>query len=219
MRTAQGIGHTIQVALVDGESGLAAVHVLMADNVTVTIPVFTPGTTDPVVVTATSDDETEVGVFELESEDGAGNAGVCNFQIAGSDPPPPPPSQECEAMIAVFETAVAEGRITGTGSGNSAKGRLGAFHHMLVEVCELWNGDAVQDACDMLAAAAKKCDGQDKPGDFITGEGVADIMAAIETSPVATTCWSSPQVMLKSASAPDLTLPVSWGLLKLLYDE
>jgi hypothetical protein len=90
---------------------------------------------------------------------------------------------------------------------------------MLVEVCELWNGDAVQDACDMLAAAAKKCDGQDKPGDFITGEGVADIMAAIETSPVATTCWSSPQVMLKSASAPDLTLPVSWGLLKLLYDE
>lgn len=212
-------GSTVQIALVDGESGIAAIHVLMADNVTVSIPSFTPGTTDPVVVTASSDDATAVGVFELESEDNAGNSGVCNFEIASADPPPPPPDDGCGTMIEVLETAIREGTVTGLGRGNSAKGRLGAFRHMLVESCALWDAGRTQEACDMLAAAAKKCDGVDHPGDFITGEGTAGVLAAIAASPVATACWSSTPSMLQSASAPDLTIPVSWGLMKLLYDE
>jgi hypothetical protein len=219
MMTAEGAGtgSTLQVTIHDGESGIAAINVLVADNVTVSVASFAPGTTDPVVVTASSDDETVMGILELESEDTAGNAGVCNFQIEGSDTTPP--ADDCEAMVAFFQTAVEEGRITGLGSGNSARGRLGAFRNMLVESCRLWEDGQVREACDMLTSAARKCDGADNPPDFITGEAVPELMGLMESSPVGTACWSSLQSMLQSASVPNPAIPMSWGLIKMLYDE
>jgi von Willebrand factor A domain-containing protein 7 len=67
----------------DTGTGLAAINVIVADNVNVTVPPFTPGTTTPVVVTGTLIDPNMNGSFEIESVDVAGNVSSCSRTITG----------------------------------------------------------------------------------------------------------------------------------------
>ncbi len=69
---------TLQVRLQDGESGLAHVSVLVAVNAEVDIPAFTPGTTDPVIVTATKIDPNLSSTLTLEVFDVAGHSTTCD---------------------------------------------------------------------------------------------------------------------------------------------
>ncbi|HEV8428171.1 MAG TPA: proprotein convertase P-domain-containing protein [Pyrinomonadaceae bacterium] len=68
----------------DTGTGLATIHVTAAENVNVTVPTFTPGTTAPVVVTGTLIDPNMNGFFEIESVDVAGNVSNCNRTITGA---------------------------------------------------------------------------------------------------------------------------------------
>lgn len=69
---------TLQVRLQDGESGLAHVSVLVAVNADVNLPAFTPGTTDPVIVTATKIDPNHSSTLTLEVFDVAGHSTTCD---------------------------------------------------------------------------------------------------------------------------------------------
>ena len=69
---------TLEVRLQDGESGLAQVNVLVAVNVEVDIPAFSPGTTDPVIVSATKIDPNHSSTLTLEVFDVAGHSSTCD---------------------------------------------------------------------------------------------------------------------------------------------
>lgn len=62
----------------DTESGLAALNIVASTNVTVNIPAFTPGTNDPVQVTATKIDNNQSGYVLIEAIDMEGNSVMCD---------------------------------------------------------------------------------------------------------------------------------------------
>jgi hypothetical protein len=69
---------TIEVTVQDGESGIVAINVVTANNVILTIPSFTPGTNDPIIVTAEKINQSQSATVVLEVVDGAGNSTVCD---------------------------------------------------------------------------------------------------------------------------------------------
>jgi len=78
----EGPPRQVQITVQDTGSGLAAapggIVVFQAVNATVVIPPYAPGTTAPVVVTATKIDQTTRSVITLRITDRAGNATVCD---------------------------------------------------------------------------------------------------------------------------------------------
>ncbi len=68
----------IEVFIQDTGSGLASITILQDNNATVTIPSFTVGTTDSLIVVADKDDEIQPSQVELEVKDVAGNSTVCD---------------------------------------------------------------------------------------------------------------------------------------------
>lgn len=68
----------IDVAIQDVGSGLASINVLHASNATVTIPSFTPGTNDPVIVNAAKIDNSQGASVALEAFDMEGNRVTCD---------------------------------------------------------------------------------------------------------------------------------------------
>ena len=70
-------GLDIEATLQDVDSGLASIEVDGEINLTATVPAFTVGTTDPVVVTALVDDPTRLTTLLLDVRDRAGNWTLC----------------------------------------------------------------------------------------------------------------------------------------------
>ena len=69
---------TIEVLIHDSESGLADIQVIRADNATVNIPSFTPGTNDTLLITAQKVEAGRRSVVVLEVTDVAGNSVQCD---------------------------------------------------------------------------------------------------------------------------------------------
>jgi hypothetical protein len=72
----------IEVTGQDLGSGLATINVLAQDNANVNVPPFTPGTQEPVVVTATKINQELRSRVELEVRDVAGNITLCDPVLA-----------------------------------------------------------------------------------------------------------------------------------------
>jgi Domain of unknown function DUF11 len=68
----------IQITVQDLGSGLNSVQVTASTNATVAVPAFTPGTTSPLVVTATKIDQTQGAEVGLQVTDVAGNVTNCD---------------------------------------------------------------------------------------------------------------------------------------------
>ncbi len=69
---------TLDIALQDTGSGLAQVQTLTLLNATLTVPPFTPGTTDQIILTATKINQTQPSTVLIEAFDLAGNSVVCD---------------------------------------------------------------------------------------------------------------------------------------------
>ncbi len=80
-------------------------------------------------------------------------------------------------ILLFFDEAVAAGTLIGHGPGNSADGRLNALRSMLVTAKELIDSGNIEEACGQLAAAYKKCDG-DEP-EFVDGVAVSELSEMI----------------------------------------
>ena len=64
---------SVQVRFQDDDSGLAAIVVVLAENATVVIPDFCPGTTEPVLVTATKVNQSLPAIVRLVAADAHNN--------------------------------------------------------------------------------------------------------------------------------------------------
>jgi hypothetical protein len=68
----------LTATLQDGESGLADIEVLVSRNAEVTVPAFTPGTTEPVEVLAQTLDPARTLTLVLRATDQEGNFVLCH---------------------------------------------------------------------------------------------------------------------------------------------
>ena len=80
---------SIDVSVQDTGVGLAAINILGADNVDVTVSPFSAGETLPVVVTGTLVNPNSNGSFEIQAVDMVGNVLSCNRTITGASVLPP----------------------------------------------------------------------------------------------------------------------------------
>jgi len=87
----------------------------------------------------------------------------CHVKVAG-DP-----------LLAFFDESVADGTLEGDGPGNSADGRLNALRNILEMASDLINIGEIEDACEQLMVAKRKCDGESPPPDFVTGNAAEDL--------------------------------------------
>jgi hypothetical protein len=94
----------------------------------------------------------DIGAFELE-EDSVSTADI----------------------LAFFDQAVAEGTLTGVGSGKVAALRLKAVRSALVLAHELVERDRVRWACAELLLVLSLTDGQPQPRDLVTGEAASEL--------------------------------------------
>jgi hypothetical protein len=69
---------TIEVTIQDNESGVAAINIVFSNNANITIPPFTPGTNDPIIVIAEKIDQTQSATVVLEVCDLCGNCTLCD---------------------------------------------------------------------------------------------------------------------------------------------
>lgn len=90
-----------------------------------------------------------------------------------------PPGGLMADLLAFFDAAVADGSLTGSGSGSSAPHRLKAFRNMLQASSDLIEAHAYDLACTQLQDALNHSDGLAPPPDFVDGTGRGDLAAGI----------------------------------------
>ncbi|MFH2112815.1 MAG: choice-of-anchor D domain-containing protein [Candidatus Bathyarchaeota archaeon] len=129
---------------------------------------FTPTASGPASGTlrVTSDDPDE-GLVEITL---SGNG------VSGETPP----SEQLAGILSFFDESVADGTLTGSGPGNSAKGRLSALRNMLEAAGDLIEEGRVDEAIRQLQAALLHVDGQPRPPDFVTGPAAAELASMIQ---------------------------------------
>ena len=120
---------------------------------------------DSATLTITSDDADEASV-----EVALAGAGVI-VEV--------PPGEQMEDIIDLFDGSVELGTLVGYGPGNKPQNRLKAFGNMLDAASDLINAEAYTQAIKQLESVEKKCDGANKPPDFVVGEATASLNAAV----------------------------------------
>ena len=86
------------------------------------------------------------------------------------------PIDEIEEILDLVDESVEDGTLTGEGPGNSGDNRLNALINMLEEAQSLIDAGLYEESCDQLWSIYKKCDGESRPPDFVTGEA-AEVLA------------------------------------------
>jgi len=85
------------------------------------------------------------------------------------------PIEEIEEILDFIDDSVGDGTLAGEGLGNSADNRLNALRNKLEEAQGLIEAGLYEEACDQLWSIYKKCDGESRPPDFVTGEAAEDL--------------------------------------------
>jgi len=102
------------------------------------------------------------------------------IQLSGNGvPAEDPPEEQISNILDFIDASVEEGTLTGTGNGNSAQNRLNAFINMIESAGDLIDAGDIDGACDQLMAAYKKCDGEVRPPDFVSGVAAEDLASMI----------------------------------------
>jgi hypothetical protein len=87
--------------------------------------------------------------------------------------------QKITATLEYFDAAVTSGELGGTGSGNSASGKLGALRNMIEQAGVLIRADNIAGACQQLLDAYNRTDGRPKPSDFVQGSAAGKLAEKI----------------------------------------
>ena len=83
-------------------------------------------------------------------------------------------------LTELFESLVEAGDLTGDGKGKSAPNRLNAMGNKVAAIDAFIEQGDIEQACEDLASALLKTDGEKRPPDFVKGSGTATLAAAIE---------------------------------------
>jgi len=116
--------------------------------------------------------------FEGFTTDGGAITASVNLEqvVYGLGPPPvSPPENSIEEILDFVDASVEDGTLVGQGPGKSADNRLNALINMLEEAQRLIEAEQIEEACDQLWSAYRKCDGELRPPDFVTGEAAEDL--------------------------------------------
>ena len=143
-------------------------------------PIFMgPGGQFPIQVTFTpSAGGPASAVLVIESNDA--DQPVVEVSLSGAAPDDDPtPEEQIAAIIEFVEDSVADGTLQGDGPGKSADNRLRALQNMLDRAQELIDEGLIEEAIHQLESVYKKTDGQERPGDFVTGDAAADLAEMI----------------------------------------
>ncbi len=89
-------------------------------------------------------------------------------------------SQQIDNTVSFVDSSVSAGTLTGSGSGTSAEGRLGALENMLETAGQLIIAGDIASACQQLLDAYKRTDGLPNPSDFVTGDAASELAAMIQ---------------------------------------
>ena len=88
--------------------------------------------------------------------------------------------EQSTVLEAAGDAAIADGALVGSGSGESAGGRLNAFANIIEASGDLIEAGFIEDACEQLRSALRRVDGDPRPPDFVTGEAAELIATQIE---------------------------------------
>jgi hypothetical protein len=88
---------------------------------------------------------------------------------------PSEPIDEIEEVLDFVDESVDAGTLAGEGTGNSGNNRLNALINMLEEAQGLIEAGLYEEACGQLWSAYRKCDGEPRPPDFVTGDAAEDL--------------------------------------------
>ena len=78
-----------------------------------------------------------------------------------------------------MDEVIADGELVGTGDGYSSDNRLNAFETTLQSATDQYEGGDRAGAIGTLNALYKKCDGEPKPPDHVTGDAAAELRTRI----------------------------------------
>jgi beta propeller repeat protein len=92
-----------------------------------------------------------------------------------------PPIVQVQNLLTFIDTSTANGTVSGVGPGSSATNKLKAFRNMIADSSDLILQGKTALACDQLASAYAKTDGDPKPPDFVAGTSAAEVAAQIVT--------------------------------------
>ncbi len=90
------------------------------------------------------------------------------------------PSEQVDNTLTLIDESIADGSLEGSGSGNSADGRLGAFINMIENTGDLIDDGLITEACAQLLSAIKKTDGESPPKDFVAGPAAVELEQMIQ---------------------------------------
>jgi hypothetical protein len=99
-------GSHVEFTIQDLDSGLGAITAALATNADCAVPPFTPGTTDPVIVTCDAITAHQLAVVQIQATDVDGNTHDCDetfFNVEATSP-------ICFASAALLGPAPARGR-------------------------------------------------------------------------------------------------------------
>ena len=74
-----------------------------------------------------------------------------------------------QAILDFFDQSVANGSLYGDGPGNSANGRRKALRNMIEAAGNLIEDGLIAEACRQLLDAYQRCEGLDRPPEFVAG--------------------------------------------------
>ena len=223
-RLLEGPPQSLEITVVDGQSGLASIELVSGDNVLVNVPEVSSGTRDPVVFTVTKADPNLLARIEIASSDLAGHRSTCVFEIP-ADPVEGPcqnPEGCCEETMGFFAAQAQAGQLTGNGPGNSGLAHRRIFERQLDRICSLIDEGNLVEACRELAVAIRRVDGAPSPGDFVVGPSAPQMVERLRDLQTKLGCGPEPTVTsstsTRSGSVAMWRESVSWGVIKSLYD-
>ncbi len=118
--------------------------------------VFAPSTVGYFSATLTIENEQSIGVH-----------------IQGTGVSAQPSPSTIQGIINFIDASVVAGSLVGSGSGNSADGRLNALRNMLIQASYLLSAGNLEGACTQLNAALRRCN------DFVQGSAQAELAQMI----------------------------------------
>lgn len=92
-----------------------------------------------------------------------GESGTSYVELSGTGIASQATPPSVEDILSFFDSSVADGSLVGAGPGKSGMHRINALRNMLLEAHYLLTEGYVEDACDQLHSACKRCD------DFVQG--------------------------------------------------
>ena len=90
------------------------------------------------------------------------------------------PLEQVENTLNFVDYAVEEGTLEGSGSGNSANGRLGALINKIEYAGRLIDNGLTSRACQELYGVLSRTDGQTPPPDFVTGPAAIELEQLVQ---------------------------------------